>query len=71
MKIEFILLLCSVTLFCSCGGRNQDTGWRDSVGVQVMVVNGGENMNQREYVGSIGSEVEIDVYFPECMRRVE
>ena len=64
MKIEFILLLCSVTLFCSCGGRNQDSGWRDSVGVQVMVVNGGENMNQREYVGSIGSEVEIDVYFP-------
>ena len=64
MKYIFILLLCSVILLCGCGGRNQDTGWRDSVTVRVAVVDGGENMHQREYVGSIGSEVEMDLFFP-------
>lgn len=51
-------------MLMGCGGRKQDTGWSDSVAVRVAVVAGGENMHQREYVGSIGSEVEMDVYFP-------
>ena len=34
------------------------------MGVRVAVVDGGENMHQREYVGSIGSEVEMDLFFP-------
>ena len=51
-------------MLTGCGGKKQDTGWRDAVGVRVAVVNGGENMHQREYVGSIGSEVEMDLFFP-------
>ena len=51
-------------MLTGCGGKKQDTGWRDSVGVRVAVVDGGENMHQREYVGSIGSEVEMDLFFP-------
>ena len=59
-----ILLLCVAAMLMGCGGKKQDTGWRDAVGVRVAVVNGGENMHQREYVGSIGSEVEMDLFFP-------
>ena len=59
-----ILLLCVAAMLMGCGGRKQDTGWRDAVGVRVAVVDGGENMHQREYVGSIGSEVEMDLFFP-------
>ena len=59
-----IILLCVAAMLMGCGGRKQDTGWSDAVGVRVAVVNGGENMHQREYVGSIGSEVEMDLFFP-------
>ena len=59
-----IILLCVAAMLMGCGGRKQDTGWRDAVGVHVAVVDGGENMHQREYVGSIGSEVEMDLFFP-------
>ena len=59
-----IILLCVAAMLMGCGGKKQDTGWRDAVGVRVAVVNGGENMHQREYVGSIGSEVEMDLFFP-------
>lgn len=59
-----ILLLCVAAMLTGCGGKKQDTGWRDAVGVRVAVVDEGENMHQREYVGSIGSEVEMDLFFP-------
>ncbi|MBQ5976201.1 MAG: efflux RND transporter periplasmic adaptor subunit [Bacteroidales bacterium] len=59
-----IILLCVAAMLMGCGGRKQDTGWRDAVGVRVAVVDEGENMHQREYVGSIGSEVEMDLFFP-------
>lgn len=65
MKHSFILLLCCIPLlYCCNSGKKQDTGWSDTIFVETLVVADGESSGQREYVGDIGSEVELDLNFP-------
>ena len=46
-------------LFCGCGQKKADRGWSDSIAVEALVVSAGDNAGQRDYVGVIGSEVEL------------
>ena len=65
MKRHLLPLLCCVPLLCCCnsGNKNAD-GWSDTLGVEVMVVAADDNTNQRDFVGEIGSETELDLGFP-------
>lgn len=65
MKRHLLPLLCCVPLLCCCNGGNKNAdGWSDTIGVEVMVVAADDNTNQRDYVGEIGSETELDLGFP-------
>ena len=59
-----ILLLLSCSLWIGCGQQKQDRGWTDTITVDALVVVSGDNAGQKEYVGAIGSEVEVDLNFP-------
>lgn len=62
MKRIFIMLLGAV-LIVGCGGKKSNSEWTDTISVEGLVVSNGNNTGQREYVGDIGSEVEVTVSF--------
>lgn len=63
-KLAIFAITCCFLVVCGCGnGDKKDRGWSDVIEVEAMVVAGGNASNQREYVGSIGSEVEVDMSF--------
>lgn len=60
-----LLFLSIILMLCGCGkGKKNDTGWKDSIGVEVLVVSSGINPSTRDYVGEVGSEAEVDLAFP-------
>lgn len=64
MKQYFILFFCTVVLLYSCGNRKStNTGWSDSIPVNILVVNDGTTPIERNYVGDIGSEQAMNLTF--------
>lgn len=60
-------LVCAaacVVLFWGCRQQVRDTGWTDTVTVETLTVADSRSASQREYVGTVGSEVETDMGFP-------
>lgn len=63
--IILITVFSILLLLAGCGkGKKNNSGWRDSVKVEVLVVSGGTNLSSRDYVGDVGSEAEVDLSFP-------
>lgn len=51
-------------MLASCGGGDKNrNGWSDTIVVDALVVSNGNDAGQRDYVGVIGSEVEVDMGF--------
>ena len=64
MRRIFISLLLVIPVLTGCnGGDKGNSGWSDTIVVEAMVVSDGNNTGEREYVGEIGSEVEVDLGF--------
>ena len=64
MKQFFIPLLLGVFMIVSCGGGEKNrNGWNDTIAVDALVVSNGTDAGQRDYVGVVGSEVEVDLSF--------
>ena len=64
MKKYFFPFLLGIFILASCGGKDKNrSGWSDSIVVDALVVASGDNAGQRDYVGVIGSEVEVDLSF--------
>lgn len=64
MHIRFLLAVFCVALIAGCGRKHKAvSGWIDTIGVDILVVDNGLNSNERYYVGDIGSEVEADMSF--------
>ena len=52
-------------LFCSCGGKDKvPSGWSDTILVETLVIGNGNTPTERNYVGDIGSEQEVNLSFP-------
>ncbi len=65
MKIHQTTFLLAALLLAGCGGgRDADRGWSDAVEIETLVVSDVSTPSERNYVGSIGSEQEIDMSFP-------
>ena len=65
MKHRYLFILSCIPLLYGChGGSKPETGWSDAIGVEVLVVADSDNPDQRDYVGSIGSEREVEMSFP-------
>lgn len=62
-RLSALIFSCCLLLFCGCGQKKADRGWSDSIAVEALVVSAGDNAGQRDYVGVIGSEVEVDMSF--------
>lgn len=64
MKKYSIPFLLSIFILASCGESEKNkSGWSDSIVVDALIVASGDNAGQRDYVGVIGSEVEVDLSF--------
>ena len=65
MRQLITMTAAALLLFCSCGNRQSSAnGWSDTIPVTVMVVDGSDAPNERNYVGDISSEKVIDLSFP-------
>ena len=64
-KQSVIACLCMGVLFCSCGGKDKvPSGWSDTILVETLVIGDGNTPTERNYVGDIGSEQEVNLSFP-------
>ena len=63
MKHTIPLLLCCIALLCGCNGKQVDSRWSDTITVHGLIVSNGNNTGQRQYIGDIGSEVEVNLSF--------
>lgn len=63
MRHYYLFVFCCAALVCGCNSKGTETGWSESIAVEGLVVNNGNNTGQREYVGKTGSEVEVGVSF--------
>lgn len=61
----FSSCLVALTLLVSCGGKSTGTGgWSEAIAVAVTVMADGQSATDRNYVGTVESEKEIDLCFP-------
>ena len=60
----FILTVVCLSVVSCKDNKTRDRGWSDSVSVSVMVVGGSQTAAERNYVGRVASEKEVDLYFP-------
>ncbi len=64
MKQTLILCLSAILLLWSCGRKvNSSSGWSDSIPVETLVAGDGSTPSERNYVGDIGSERDVDLSF--------
>lgn len=65
MRQTITLIAAAFLLFSSCGNKQSaNSGWSDSISVNVLVVNGSVSPTERNYVGDISSEKVIELSFP-------
>ena len=62
--MKHFLLVCCLPLLLCCKGKTTDTGWSDSIAVDVLVVADENSQSRRDYIGDVGSEVELELGFP-------
>lgn len=64
-KLSFLQagLLFSFTLCLSCGGAIDNSGYQEAIAVRTITINDGTTPMERNYVGDIGSEREINLSF--------
>ena len=64
MKQIIISCLLASLLFCSCGNNEKGRpGWSDTIPVEVLVIDDSTTPTERNYVGDIGSEREVQLSF--------
>ncbi len=64
MKQIIIFCLLASLLFCSCGNNEKGRpGWSDTIPVEVLVIDDSTTPTERNYVGDIGSEREVQLSF--------
>ena len=64
MKQIIISCLLASLLFCSCGNKEKGRpGWSDTIPVEVLVIDDSTTPTERNYVGDIGSEREVQLSF--------
>ena len=64
MKQIIISCLLASLLFCSCGNNEKGRpGWSDTIPVEVLVIDESTTPTERNYVGDIGSEREVQLSF--------
>lgn len=65
MKQHLIICICASLLLGACAGKGKDaSGWSDSILVEILAVGDGNTPTERNYVGDIGSEHEVNLVFP-------
>lgn len=62
LAITLMAVAASCLLACS-GKKTQSDNWTDSIAVNVMVINDGKAVTDRNYVGTIASEREVNLSF--------
>lgn len=62
-QINALFFTLVILLFSCTGGKKTDTGWSDTIPVEVMVAEDGSTASERNYVGTVGSEHEATLSF--------